>query len=178
MHNLSRVQNLSRWIHSFLAICIAIIPVYYVSYWFLLNQYPLMSVSSSPVVIAPHQLPIEIQAVGFLSSLLPLSALIYILSNLRKIFSFYKDGIVFSFEHVVLFKKTSKFLIVWVPLSIVYESVKSVLFSWSNSIGERVLSIGFGSEELTVVTVAIFIYVISWVMDEGRKLTEEHQMTI
>lgn len=176
MQNLSRVKYLSSWIHAFLVISIAISPIYYVSYWFLLNQYPLMS--NSPSAIVAHQLPIEIQAAGFISSLLPLSALMYLLFNLIKIFSFYKQGIVFSLKHVSLFKKTSKLLVVWVLLSIIYESAKSVLFSWGNPVGERVLSVSFGSEQLTVLIVATFVYVIAWVIDEGRKLAEENQMVI
>lgn len=176
MQNISRVKYLSSRIHSFLVISIVIVPIYYVSYWFLLNQYPLMS--DSPSSIVAHQLSIEIQAVGFISSLLPLSALMYLLFNLIKLFSLYKQGIVFSLKHVSLFKKTSKLLIIWVFLSIIYESVKSVLFSWGNPVGERVLSVSFGSEQLTVLIVATLVYLIAWVIDEGRELAEENQMVI
>ncbi|RBP81237.1 DUF2975 domain-containing protein [Marinomonas rhizomae] len=176
MQQSSKIKYLSSFIHFILSISIAIVPVYYVSYWFFINQYPIMSANSSP--IEAHALPLEMQAIGFISSLLPLSTLILILLNVRKLFSYYKEGIVFSMTHVSLFKTTSRLLLLWVFLSIAYESGKSVIFSWSNPIGERGLSIGFGSEQLIVIIVATFIYVISWIVDEGRKLAEENQMTV
>ncbi|MCW8932341.1 MAG: DUF2975 domain-containing protein [Gammaproteobacteria bacterium] len=180
MQNLARVKVLSNWIYNALSIGIVIIPAYYVLYWLLINHIalPLVTVNTSAAPITSYELPIEILAIGFISSLLPLTVLIYVLINLRKIFLFYKEGVIFSFEHVALFKKVAKLLSIWVLLSIAYESVKSVLFSLNNPVGERVLSVGFGSEELTVIVVAAFVYVIAWVMDEGRVLAEENQMTI
>ena len=170
MQNLSRVKVLSNWIYRALSIGIVIIPVYYVLYWALINHIalPLIAVNTSATPIAPYELPIEILAAGFISSLLPLTVLVFVLLNLRKIFLFYKEGVIFSFEHVVLFKKVAKLLSIWVLLSVVYESVKSVLFSLNNPVGERVLNVGFGAEEFTVIVVAAFVYVIAWVMDEGR----------
>ncbi len=180
MKNILRVKIISNWIYRTLSIGIAIVPIYYMSYWYFINRiaYPLVTVNTSSPLIAPHELSITIQAAGFISSLLPLTVLIYVLLNLRKIFLFYKEGIVFSFEHVVLFKKTAKLLAIWVFLTVVYEAIKSVLFSLGNPVGERVLSVEFGSEELTVIVVAAFVYVIAWVMDEGRVLADENKMTI
>ena len=180
MQNLSRVKILSNWIYRVLSIGIVFIPVYYVSYWFLVNHIarPLVAVNTSATPITPYELSTEILAAGFISSLFPLTVLVFVLLNLRKIFLYYKDGVIFSFEHVVLFKRIAKLLFIWVLLSVAYESVKSVLFSLNNPVGERVLSVGFGSEELTVIVVAAFVYVIAWVMDEGRALAEENQMTI
>jgi Protein of unknown function (DUF2975) len=180
MQNLSKVKVLSHWIYRALSVGIVITPIYYLSYWLLINHtaLPLMSVNTSASPITPHELSSEILAAGFIASLLPLTVLVYVLINLRQLFLFYKNGVIFSFEHVVLFKKIAKLLSIWVLLSVVYESVKSVLFSLNNPVGERVLSIGFGSEELTLVVMAAFVYVIAWVMDEGRVLAEENKMTI
>ncbi len=180
MKNILKVKLLSNWIHNFLSMGIVIAPVYYGFYWLLINDimYPLVTVNTSSTPIVSYQLPIEMQTIGFISSLLPLTVLVYILLNLRKLFYFYKDGIIFSFEHVILLKKIAKLLSIWVILSIVYESAKSVLFSFGNPVGERVVSVGFGSEELTVIIVSAFVYIIAWIMDEGRVLAEENQMTI
>lgn len=180
MQDLSKVKQLSGWVDKALSFGIFIIPVYYVLYWALANyiELPLVAVNTKAQSLAPYELPIEVLAVGFISSLLPLTVLVYTLLNLRKLFLFYKAGNVFSFEHVALFRKIAKLLSIWVLLSIFYESVKSILFSLNNPVGERVLSIEFGSEELTVLVVAAFVYVIAWVMDEGRVLAEENQMTI
>ncbi|USG60685.1 DUF2975 domain-containing protein [Sneathiella marina] len=180
MQNFSKIKTLSNWIYWILSLCIVIIPVYYLSFWFLINNtdFPLDAITTGATPIEPRTLPTEILAAGYLSSIFPLTVLVFVLLSLRKIFQLYKKGIVFSLEHVALFKKTAKLLVFWVLVSIAYESVKSVLFSLENPPGEKVLSIGFGSDEVTVILVAAFVYVIAWVMDEGRALAEENEMTI
>ena len=180
MNKTPKVQSLSLWMHRLLSAGLVITPVYYIFYWFLLGQdmRSLVLDTTNPLAIAPYQLAFELQLAGFVVSMFPMLVLMCVLFYLRKIFSSYKEGVIFSFEHVVLFKKTAKYLFVWVLLTVIYEAVKSVLFSLGNPVGERVLSITFGSEEIMVVLVATFIYVIAWVMNEGRLLAEENQMTI
>jgi hypothetical protein len=66
----------------------------------------------------------------------------------------------------------------WVVLSIVYESAKSVLFSAGNPPGSRVLKVGLSSAEITTLMVGGIVLIIAWVMDEGRILTEEKELTV
>jgi hypothetical protein len=47
-----------------------------------------------------------------------------------------------------------------------------------NPPGQRIVSIGFGSSEFMTLVVAGIIFVIAWVMDEGRIITEEQQLTV
>jgi hypothetical protein len=120
----------------------------------------------------------ELQLVGFTISLLPLAVLTLGLLNIRKLFSFYKEGIIFSIEHVIIFKNTAKALVLWVFLSIIYESAKSVLFSLGNPPGSRVLEVGFGTAEITSLLVGGIVFIIAWIMDEARVLSEENELTI
>ena len=85
---------------------------------------------------------------------------------------------IFSFDHVNIFKRTSKALILWVCLSIIYESAKSILFSLGNPPGQRTVSIGFTSQEIITLVVAGIVYIIAWVMNEGRIIAEEQQLTV
>ena len=97
---------------------------------------------------------------------------------MRKLFSFYKQGMIFSLSHVCIFKKTAKALVLWVVLSIVYKSAKSVIFSMGNPPGNRILEVGLTSAEITTLLVGAIIFVVAWVMDEGRILAEENELTI
>ena len=180
MENLSRIIKLSKVFHLLLSFLIIVIPIYYILYWGLINHIPqsLITVNSQPIPLTPNEIPLKLRAVGFLASLLPLSALIYGLLNVKKLFSFYKEGIVFSIEHTNLFKKIAKALLVWVVLSILYESAKSVIFSAGNPPGGGILEVRLSSPEITMLMVAGIVFVISWVMEEGRKVTEESELTI
>jgi DUF2975 family protein len=87
-------------------------------------------------------------------------------------------GRIFSFEHVRVFKKIAKALVLWVVLSMIYETAKSVIFSMGNPPGSGVLTLGFTSAEMTTLLVAGMTFVIAWVMDEGRILDEENKLTV
>ena len=180
MDNLARIKKFSKKFHLLLSFLLVVIPVYYILYWVLINYLPekLITVNIDSIPLISYKLPIKLQIIGFFTSLLPVSALTYGLLNIRKLFSFYKEGVIFSFEHVGIFKNTSKALLLWVLLSIIYESVKSVLFSAGNPPGSRVVEVGFSSAEITTLMVGGIVLVIAWVMDEGRILTEEKELTI
>ena len=180
MDNLSKIKKFSKYIHLLLSFLLVVIPLYYILYWAFINYLPetLINVNIHSTPLIPNKLPIKLQFIGFITSLLPLSALTYGLVNIRKLFSFYKEGVIFSFEHVSFFKNTAKALLLWVVLSIVYESAKSVLFSAGNPPGSRVLKVGFSSAEITTLMVGGIVLIIAWVMDEGRILSEEKELTV
>jgi hypothetical protein len=180
MDNLSKIKKFSKYIHLLLSFLLVVIPLYYILYWAFINYLPetLINVNIHSTPLIPNKLPIKLQLIGFITSLLPLSALTYGLVNIRKLFSFYKEGVIFSFEHVSFFKNTAKALLLWVVLSIVYESAKSVLFSAGNPPGSRVLKVGFSSAEITTLMVGGIVLIIAWVMDEGRILSEEKELTV
>lgn len=180
MDNLIKIRKISKKIYFLLSCFLVVLPVYYILYWAFINHMPetLITVNQPTTPFIPHPLPLKFQILGFLAALFPLSALIYGIANVRKLFSFYKEGVVFSFEHVGFFKNTAKALLLWVVLSIFYESIKSVLFSSGNPPGSRILHVGISSGEITTLMVGGIVFVIAWVMDEGRMLAEESELTV
>lgn len=180
MNNISRIKKFSKNFHLLLTFFLAAIPIYYIVYWIFINDFPetlvAVNVDNNPLIATP--LSVKLRLIGFFACLLPLSALVYGLLNIRKLFSFYKDGVIFSFEHVRIFRKISKALVFWVFTSVLYASAKSILFTIGNPPGQRTVSVGFGSPEITTLVVAGIVFVIAWVMDEGRILTEEQNLTV
>jgi hypothetical protein len=180
MNNVSRIKKLSKNFHLLITVLLVVIPFYYIIYWAFINYFPetLVTVNVDSTQLIPNPLSIQLQLIGFVISLFPLSALIYGLLNIRKLFSFYQEGVIFSFEHVNIFKKISKALIWWVFFSILYQSAKSILFSIGNPPGQRTVSVTFSSPEITILVIAGIVFVIAWVMDEGRILAEEQHLTV
>jgi Protein of unknown function (DUF2975) len=180
MDNQSKIMNMSSKFYILISFLLMVIPLYYLSYWVFINYLPetLINVNMRPNALLPNKLPIMLQLLGFVTCLFPLSALIYGLFHIRKLFSFYMKGTIFSFEHVCIFKKIAKALVLWVVLSMLYESVKSVLFSMGNPPGSRVVTVGFTSAEMTTLLVAGMTFIIAWVMDEGRMMDEENKLTV
>jgi hypothetical protein len=179
MDNLSKVRRISKYFHFLFSVLLIVLPLYYILYWVLINHLPdtLISVNHSKSLVA-NELPIKFQVIGLLIALLPLSALTCVIFDVRKLFGFYKEGVMFSLDHVIIFKNTAKALLWWVLFSIIYESAKSVLFTAGNPPGSRLLEVGFSSGEFTTLMVGGIVFVIAWVMDEGRILIEENELII
>ena len=180
MNNLSKIKNFSHWCCFLVLFLLMMLPFYYLLYWAFINFWPqkLIMVNTPSVPLIPHPLPLKLQTIGFVASLFPLSALIYGLLNIRRLFFLYKEGEIFSFKHVKIFKNISKAFMFWACFAIVYESVKSILFSVGNPPGSRVVEIGISSGQIMALLIGIIIIVIAWVMDEGRLLIEEQQLTV
>ena len=180
MTNLLRIKKFSKNFHLMLSFLIVLVPIYYFSYWMFINYWPdtLINVNTESTALTAHALPIKLQIIGFIASLFPASVLLFGILNVRKLFAFYMEGIIFSFDHVLIFKNCAKALMLWTISSICYESAKSVLFSIGNSPGSRVISVGFSSEEMTTLLVSAVVLLIAWVMDEARLLKEDSELII
>ncbi len=79
-------------------------------FWVFLNSLPetLITVNKAPQAVVSYEVPLLIRVAGFAVSLLPISALVYALMNMRKLFGYYKLGVIFSSEHTVLFRRVAK----------------------------------------------------------------------
>jgi len=180
MDNFSNIKSLSTKLNLFFSLLLILVPLFYIAYWWFINDlsYPFISVNSQAKQLSPSELSIKLQILGFLASLFPLSAFFYGVLQLKKLFSFYEKGMIFSLEHVSIFKKLAKALTLWVVFSIIYESVKSVIFSINNPEGSRVLQVGIDSNQVILLIVSVIILLIAKIMDEGRKIDEESKFTI
>jgi hypothetical protein len=102
----------------------------------------------------------------------------YGLLNLKRLFAYYRDGLIFTSGHVRCFRNIGKALLLWVVFGIIYNTASTLLFSLGNPPGQRILQIGFSSMDFTALVVGSMVLVISWVMDEGRELYEEQVLTV
>lgn len=180
MKNLSKIQRYSRLFYHLMTVLLMTLPLYFIAYWTLINYLPStgVSVNIAPTPLVENPLSTTLQLIGLFCGLFPLTALLYGVGNIRKLFFLYQKGNIFSFQHVVIFKNIAKAFFLWTLASIFYESAKSVLFSWGNPPGQRVLEVGIHSTEIIQLFIGLTLIVISWVMDEGRILQEEQQLTV
>ncbi|WP_394713694.1 DUF2975 domain-containing protein [uncultured Desulfuromonas sp.] len=180
MDNLDKIKKISKNFEVLCSALLVCVPLYYLVFWVFINVLPtsFITVNTAVVPLVDNEVSPALQMAGFVASLLPLSALTYILLKVRRLFGHYKQGEIFSFSHVELFKKTAWGLVFWVVFSMIYDSAKSIIFSFGNPPGSRVVTVGFGSSEITTLITAGMVLMIAWVMDEGRLLHEETTLTI
>ena len=53
-----------------------------------------------------------------------------------------------------------------------------VVFSSANPLGPRTIALAFNGEDLTTLVLGIAVLLISWAMDEGRRIKEEQERYI
>lgn len=98
---------------------------------------------------------------------------------LRRLFSLYRVGTIFGASTVLCYRRLGYLMIAasafFVPIG---EGISMMALSLSNPPGSRVFGIGFGTPGLEMILMGIMIIVISWIMDEGRKIEEERSYTV
>ncbi|MBY0280915.1 MAG: DUF2975 domain-containing protein [Alphaproteobacteria bacterium] len=115
---------------------------------------------------------------GWIASLLSLSVLMYLYYTLSQLFSAFSKGYIFTLENISRIKKSSKALIVFMLLTIVTNSLLTLILSMNNPVGERYLGITVGTANLRDLVIALVIMVAAYVMEQGLELEEERQLTI
>ncbi|ADD67691.1 conserved hypothetical protein [Denitrovibrio acetiphilus DSM 12809] len=180
MGNIAKIKKVSEVFYKILTAILFLIPIFYIIFWWRINDLPtsFINVNMTPENIIQNKLSPSLQLIGFGVSLLPMGVLMYGFYYIRRLFGLYREGMVFTSDHSLFFKRLAKAFILWIFSSIVYESATSVIFSIGNPPGSRVLTVGVSSSEMLTLLIACVIWVISWVVDEGRILAEENKFTV
>ncbi|MCH9675121.1 MAG: DUF2975 domain-containing protein [Gammaproteobacteria bacterium] len=84
----------------------------------------------------------------------------------------------FSAENVKYIRRLGYVLIAWVVANTIFTALISLVITFANAEGERVLVAEFGIVDLFALIVGGIILVIAWVMNEGRKLEDEQAHTV
>jgi len=178
--NVQRIQSVSRKFYLLFTVLLVVTPLCYVFFWIFINQIPetLVTVNMPAQPLVKNHLSLHLRLWGFLASLLPLSAQMYGLLNLKRLFAYYKEGVIFTYGHVECLRNIGRALLFWVVFGMVYKTAYTLLFSLGNPPGQRILEIGFSSTDFTALVIGSIILVISWVMDEGRELHEDQALTV
>ncbi len=111
-------------------------------------------------------------------SVLPLSVSLFALYNLQKLFSFYADGKFFAPENARCFRSMGWALVIAVPVDILFSAALSVLLSFDQPAGQRMLEISMSSNDIGIAVVGGVIVIVSWVMAEAVKLAEENAQIV
>ncbi|MCE7999213.1 MAG: DUF2975 domain-containing protein [Rhodobiaceae bacterium] len=111
-------------------------------------------------------------------SLFPISITLFALYNLQKLFSLYAIGKFFEPANVRCFRNMGWALVAVVPVDILFNAALSVLLSFDQPAGERMLAVSMSSDDIGLAVVGAVIIIVSWVMAEAVKLAEENAQIV
>ncbi|ACS81294.1 DUF2975 domain-containing protein [Maridesulfovibrio salexigens] len=98
--------------------------------------------------------------------------------QLVKLFGLYSQGQIFTAENSACYRKAAWALLIGEIVYPFTQTAVTYVATMNNAVGDRLISIGFDDSNLGNIVVACVILAISWVMDEGRKLQDEAELTI
>lgn len=175
--NLFRIQRVSARLRVLFTALIYAAPILTVLFWLLFNYLPSGFTLALPIVMT-HELSLTTIVFALLVSLVPLVVAIYGLLTLKKLFSLYEKGVVFSAKNVNCFRHLGYTLIVWVFANMAFVTAISLVLSFGNPAGERVIVAQFGVLDFSILIIGAVVILISWVMSEAVKMDEERAHTI
>lgn len=178
MDNRKRIQQASRRLRYTMAALIGIVPVINGAVWLAMNILP----KGFPDTMLPGYvslpLPLSGRLLAFAASMIPTGVAMAGIYYLMRLFQLYEQGDIFKLSNVRCFGKLSRVLLLWFAAGIVHQPLLSIALTLHNPPGHRMLTIGFGSPDLTALLLGLILAVIAWVMEEGRKLQEEQELTV
>lgn len=178
MQNKIRIQRASRRLRYALLAVIFMMPVVNAMVWLFINQFPEIIHRKMLPYFVSIPLPESVRFMGFIVTMMPIGITILGAYHLMRLFQFYEQGSIFRAVNVRCFKKLSWVLIWWFVIGIVHKSLLSVALTLHNPPGQRMLTLELGSPDLTALLVGCVLAVIAWVMEEGRRLQEEQDLTV
>lgn len=133
------------------------------------NHYTIDSISSFTFV---HR------CIILLIEFIPISITVFICYKLALLFKLYRQNYLFEDKNIQLIKGISLLMISGELLEFVFQPLMSVALSFSNPSGQRFISIGIGSTNISTLITGIIIWVAAMIIQEAQKLKTDQQLTI
>lgn len=178
MSNLTRIQNLSHKFRSLFLLVLGMLPVIYAASWAFIDRMPDFSRATELPFAIDGTLPLQAKVLGFLASLLPMAIDMLGLWVLAKLFKLYAEGKIFTIENVYCYRKLGYLLLAAAITGPIHQSLLSIVLTLHNPPGQRMLSVSLSSSDFSRALMGGIVLLISWVMEEGRKLEDEQAFTV
>lgn len=179
------IQKQSRRVRMLFQSLFLLVPITVLYYWLtvqtaydFLTSLGIIELSLDINSYTQAPLTLSTRVLAIIVSLLFCCIINYALKVLVHLFRNYESGQIFSLENAICYQKLGYSLFYWVAGSVVYGAVMSVILSFNNPPGERVLMVGFEGMDALTIVFGFIILIISWVMKEGYVLADESQHTI
>lgn len=136
-----------------------------------------MSLSSPSIPVLNNLTPF-LRLSGFVANLPLVGLQTYWLWQLRGLFGCYAQGKIFTLENTTHIKRTAQAFLGIAFMSVIVGSLSGLVLTANNPVGHRMLSLTFGTHQISDILTGLVLVVIASIMDEGRRLKEEVDLTV
>lgn len=115
---------------------------------------------------------------GLAVDLIPLGVTMLCLWWLVRLFSLFSAGEIFTGNTVKYIRRTGWTMLAGVVVMPFHEALLTMVLTMHNLPGERLISVSLGAGDIRDLLITGIIILVSWIMDEGRKLRESDELTV
>lgn len=181
MKTQNRIRKISRALKLVFIVLIAAAPVVHILIWIFINDLPpgmMYSMARSFPVEPVFPLTPSIRLLSCAVSALPVAVFIAAGIIFIKLFTLYGKGVVFEKENVRCYRNLGIIMLIKAATGVVSRSLLSVTLTIQMGEGHRMLTVGFGSDDVSDIIIGILIILVSWIMEEARIIKEEADLTV
>lgn len=156
-------------------------PLMVISMWLFGFEIPIPYLSFMqlpPVGVDLHTLRFFLRFWGCVIALFPTMMIMLGFYYLIQLFKLYANNIIFGPENAKLIKYIGYTLLGQVIISLITQPILSVVLTLDAAPGHHMITVGIGANEISNMIIGGIVVLISWIMEEGRKLEEEKAFTI
>jgi hypothetical protein len=122
--------------------------------------------------------PAWARLLGFCVDAVPVAITAVIFWNLAQLFKGYARGEVFTKGSVARIRRTGQLMLLLACLGPFVAGALSIALTLGNPPGQRQFAIGLSSADFTQIITALVIMVAAYVMDQGRALRDDAELTV
>lgn len=123
-------------------------------------------------------LPWKIRLLGLAVDMIPLSITMLSLWWLIHLFTCFANGQIFTESTVKYIRYLGWTMVVGVVATPIHEALMTAVLTMHNPPGEQMIGVSLESTDFEDLIVAGIIILVSWIMEEGRRLRESDELTV
>jgi hypothetical protein len=136
------------------------------------------TIPSVPSQIDLNRLSLTVRMYGCLVDMIPTAIIMLSFYYLYKLFQLYAKGVIFTKQNISYIQKIGFTILLEVFASILVEPLLTFVLTSQDPPSERLVSISFSSANFSYLLIGGIIILISWIMNEAKRLEDESTLTI
>lgn len=185
MKHIQKIRLMCRFLRYSCLTGIVVAPILNAIYWihdgfrpfFFKDSQLLIQFAQAPF-ISIDEMSSWLKIGGFLVDLIPYSFFLMTLYLLSKLFKRYEKMEFFSQPSIRYIRQIGLVLVISQLVHPFYVALHSFILSLPSPPEQRLILFAYGPQEIKVVFLAFIVFLAALIMEEGRRLQDEHSLTI
>jgi hypothetical protein len=183
---LNRIKRISRSLKWLFTGMMAVPPLAACVVWLFLDHWLAKDGGTSLSLMGsiPPNIPVlgpitgGMKGLGLLVTLAPVGLQMALFWYLARLFGLYQQGAIFTIESVGCLRRVGAFLLIGAIVQPFHGALVTLVLTMNNPAGQHMITLGLSGDPIGKAMTALVVFLISWIMDEGRKLQEDQALTV